>query len=129
MIFSEEKMKVGKLTIGEIKLDEDEKAALSLHPNFAILKYLDEEEAERDIELGLAKVRCEVRNKEEKKKIGNVEYEGYNNKKIRIDDECEEKESEKKERIEDAKERQVYNPIEKTFDFSKKKSDRHKRKL
>ena len=125
-VFSEErmkemiKMKVENMTIGKVELDEDEKAALSLHPNFAILKYLDEEENERDIELGLAKIRYEVRNREERKKVGNIEYEGFRNKKIKIEEDTN-KETEEKNKIEDAKERQVYNPIEKTFDFSKRR--------
>ena len=62
------KAKIGRLTIGNVEIDEDETAALSLHPNFAILKYLDEEEMERDIELGLTKIRLEKRNVEERKK-------------------------------------------------------------
>ena len=89
--FNEEKMKklikmnVEKMTIGEVKLDDDEKAALSLNPNFAILRYLDSEENERDIELGLTKIRYEVRNIEERKKIGDVEYEAYGNKRVKLD--------------------------------------------
>ena len=56
---------IEKLTIGNVNIDDDEKAALRLHPNFAVLKYLDEEEQERDIELGLTKLRFEARNREE----------------------------------------------------------------
>ena len=55
------KVQIDKLTIGDVKLDSDEKAALSLHLNFVIRKCIDEEERERDIELGLAKVRYEVK--------------------------------------------------------------------
>ena len=41
------------------------------------------------MELGVAKVRYKVRNMEDNKKIGFVEYEGYNNKSIKIDGEKE----------------------------------------
>ena len=65
--------------IGKVNLDGDEKAILRLNPNFAITKYLDEEEAERDVELGLAKIRYEIRKLSEEKK--NKEYDFEENRK------------------------------------------------
>ena len=47
IIFDEERFssmkeaETGRKTIGKVELDEDEKAALSLPPNFAIMKFLD----------------------------------------------------------------------------------------
>ena len=127
IIFNEEKFsslkaaEIGKLTIGSVEIDDDERAALCLHPNFAILKYLDEEEAERDIELGLTKLRLEARNREERKKQGNIEYEVSDGKRIRLDAEIESREKEREKEISDAKERQIFNPIEKVFNFSKRR--------
>ena len=66
-------------------IDEDEKAALRLHPNFAILKCLEEEDQERGIELGLAKIRMEAKSIEERKKLGYIEYEVTEGKRIRLD--------------------------------------------
>ena len=115
------KAEIGNLTIGKVKIDDDERAALSLPPNFAILKFLDEEEQERDIELGLSKLRLEARNIEEKNKLGNIEYEASEGKRIRLDCEIESREKEKERELYEAKERQIFNPIEKTFDFSKRR--------
>ena len=127
IIFDEEKVSELKtaniegFTIGNVKIDDDEKAALSLHPNFAIMKCLNEEEQERDIELGLTKLRLEARNVEERKKLGNIEYEVTEGKRIRLDAEIENREKEKERELSDAKERQIYNPIEKVFDFGKRR--------
>ena len=57
----------GKHTVREIELADNEKAALRLNPYFAILKY--DEEHERDIELGLTKIRYEAWNRENRKEI------------------------------------------------------------
>ena len=113
------KAKVNKLTIGEVAIDDDEIAALSLHPNFAILKCLDEVEHERDIELGLTKLRMEARNRQEREKIGSVEYEVSDGKRIKLDAEIQSREKERE--IREAKERQIYNPLEKIFDFGKRR--------
>ena len=115
------KANIDKLTIGKVKIDEDEKAALRLHPNFAVMNYLDEEEQERDVELGLAKLRMEARNIEERKKIGDIEYEGLDGKRIKLDAEIEDREKEKERELSDAKERQIFDPINKVFDFSKRR--------
>ena len=102
-------------------IDDDERAALRLHPNFAVLKYLEDEEQERDIELGLTKLRYEARNREERKKIGNVEYEISDGKRIRLDAEIETREREKERELIEARERQIFDPVSKTFDFSKRR--------
>ena len=117
IIFDEERFsklrvaKVDKLTVGKVDIDEDEKAALRLHPNFAILKCLKEEEQERDIELGLSKLRIESTSRAEKQKIGNVEYEVSEGKRIKLEAQPETREQEKEREIIDAKERHIYDPI------------------
>ena len=41
---------IGKVTVGEMNLDENEISILKLNPKFAVLKRLDDEIIERDIE-------------------------------------------------------------------------------
>ena len=43
-----EKEKCKVVTLGGLKLDEDEEAVLSLNPKFSVLKKLETEECERD---------------------------------------------------------------------------------
>ena len=124
MVFSKEIFKLketncGKRTVREIELADNEKAALRLNPYFAILKY--DEEHERDIELGLTKIRYEAWNRENRKEIGDIEYETREIKRIRIDAEIQDRNTERKREIEEAKERQIYNPLEKIFDFGKRR--------
>ena len=79
VVFDKEKMdmiikeNIDDQTIGKVILDEDERNILKLNPKFAIMKYLDEEQMERDVELGLAKLRYEIRNRKEREK--DEEYE------------------------------------------------------
>ena len=126
-IFNEEKFSkrkeaiIGKLTIGDVKINDDKRAALCLHPNFAIQKCLEEEKQERDVELGLTKLRLEAQNREEKEKIGNIEYEVSEGKRIRLEIEAETREKEKERDIMDAKEHQIYDPVHQVFDFSKRR--------
>ena len=61
--------------IGKVELDVDEKVILKLNQNFAIMKYFDGEQMERDVELGLSKLRYKIRNRKEEKKIVNTKYE------------------------------------------------------
>ena len=56
-----------------------------------------------------------------RKEIVDVEYETVENKRIKIDAEIQDKSTEKKREIEEAKERQIYNPLEKIFDFGKRR--------
>ena len=53
--------------IGKVELDDDEKVILKLNQNFAIMKYFDGEQMERDVELGLSKLRYKETEKKEKK--------------------------------------------------------------
>ena len=85
--FSEiEKETQDVIKIGKIDLDEDEKSILLLHPNFAVLRYLDEKEHERDAELGLAKLRYGARSKREKEALKEYDMGEQRKRKIRKTD-------------------------------------------
>ena len=83
-----------------------------------MLRKLERDNCENDAEIGLMKIRYDVRKKEKRKLETDVEYEGANGKKRKID--CET--YEEKDEIEDAIERQVYDPVKKVFDYSKKRT-------
>ena len=111
-------------TIGKVKLDESELEVLKLNPKFAIMKKLITTEMEHDTEMCLAKLRYEVRKIEElRTEIEREEAEfsyGSQSKKRRLNDELTPKEREE-EVIKDAVERQIYDPIAKIFDYSKRR--------
>ena len=114
-----EKDKFDVVTLGGLELDEEEKEVLRLNPKFAALKKLDKEECERDVEVGLMKIRLEVKRREKYKLENDVEYTDADGKKRKID--CEEFDEEKED-LDDALERQVYDPVTKTFDYSRKRT-------
>ena len=58
------KQEVTSEVIGKEKLDEERKEILKLNPLFAIMKYLNEKQMERDVELGL----LNLRNRKEREK-------------------------------------------------------------
>ena len=69
-IFSGEEMRkirkeeISHELIGEIKIDEDEKAILDLNPKFAVMKRINNIEMCEDKELCLAKLRYEAHKRE-----------------------------------------------------------------
>ena len=106
--------------IGNVKLDTDEKAVLKLNPKFAVMSRLIDEEIERDIEVGLAKMRLELKRLREKELENQVEIEIPEGKKLKLSGENNEKEKEeekieKEELLEDAKSRQIFGPVRKNF--------------
>ena len=90
------------IAIGKVSLDKDEKAILRLNPNFAITKYLDEEEIKRDVELGLAKMRYEIRKRKEEKYLEEYDISEIRKKKMKKTDMAT-KMKERDKDIEDAK--------------------------
>ena len=98
--------------IGDVELSEEEKKVLRLHPKFALLQDLDMEDMELDIELGCAKLRYQIGRENEEKVVdasGNL-----------IEEDISEEEEEKLIEIE-AKSRQIFDPLTKSFDYRKKK--------
>ena len=77
--------------IGNVKLDTDEKAVLKLNPKFAVMSRLIDEEIERDIEVGLAKMRLELKRLREKELENQVEIEIPEGKKLKLSGENNEK--------------------------------------
>ena len=77
--------------IGNVKLDTDEKAVLKLNPKFPVMSRLIDEEIERDIEVGLAKMRLELKRLREKELENQVEIEIPEGKKLKLSGENNEK--------------------------------------
>ena len=94
--------------VGDIDLPANQKKALKLHPKFAILQRLDEDEMEYDMELGFAKLRYEL-SRESDEKLDEAD-----------EQEITEEEEEIMEEIE-ARSRQVFDPEMKTYDNRKKR--------
>ena len=124
-IFDETKFKEVKqkeievVMLGDVSLDEEEKEIMKLNPKFSVLKKLEKEEIENDIEIGLMKARYEVEKRKKYKIETDVEYESYGNKKIKLEVD---NYDEEKEDLNDAIERQVYDPLTKVFDYSRKRT-------
>ena len=91
-----------------LEVDDEERAAASLHPKFAILPRLSIEDFWQEMELGFAKLRYEL-SREKGEKLDDEE-----------EIELTEEEKEKYEEIE-AKSRQFFDPEEQTFDYRKKR--------
>ena len=109
----------------EIKLSEEEKAVLRLHTKFSVVQVLTENDIEFEQELAYAKIRLERRREieEQQKRIEDEEPpllevppEGEMDEKERERKMIEKEKADDKSREEDARERQIYNPIEKVFD-------------
>ena len=128
-IFNREKMcemKPQNIThklIGEIKIDEDEKRVLDLNPKFAVMKKLQQIEMEQDIELGLGKIRYELTRLNKKRRDEEIEETNYGirreRKRMKIEERIKEEED---EIMEDAKSRQIFDPITLKFNYSKKRA-------
>ena len=102
-----------------MSLDEDELSILKLSPKFAILSKLEDETIERDIEISIAKMKYEIRRQKDMELLDSVDHEFKLDKKAKLDDNCE---SEVENEINEAKERQVFDPLKKVFDFSKRRA-------
>ena len=111
--------------IGDIKIDEDERSMVKMNPKFAIQRKLRLIEQEQDTELCLAKLRYEIKKIEQwRKELEKEESEyGYGNqtKKRRIENKLSPKEEED-EVIKEAKDRQIFDPVKKSFNYSKRRT-------
>ena len=107
--------------VGNIKIDEDERKVLDLNPKFAVLKKLELLEIEQDVELGLGKLRYEVGRMMKRQKDDEIEEVNYGIRKERKRMKLEEKNKEEEEEImEDAKSRQIFDPLSHKFNYSKR---------
>ena len=106
-------------TLNGLELEDDEKLILKMNPKFAVMRRLDSEVIENDIEVGFSKARFEVKKFERNKLEADIEYENADGKKAKIEKGIE---KEKEDEIMEAMERQVFNPKEKTFDYSKRRT-------
>ena len=133
-IFTEEKREISEkgeqdaISIGKIDLDEDERAILRLNPKFAVTRYLEEEEQERDIELGLAKLRYEIRRLNDKKELEEYDMGEERKRKIRkvkdktyTADTSNYKDRDKEE-LEEARTRMIFEPTTKQFNYAKRRT-------
>ena len=108
------------IVVGNVSLDEDEMSVLRLGPKFAILSRLEDETIERDIEVAVTKMKYEIRRQKEIELLRQVDNEASQvSKKTRYDENCD---SETEEEVSEARERQFFDPINKIFDFSKKRA-------
>ena len=86
---------------------------------------LVDEEIERDIEVGLAKMRLELKRIREKELEAQVDLENADMKRLKLSGEKERNiengETEKEELLIDARNRQIFDPIGKVFDYSKRR--------
>ena len=110
--------------IGKVKIDSDEKSILELNPKFACLKKLVNEDMEQDIEMSAAKIRYEVRKRQDL--IREIEEEETNygiagERKRRKLDNSLNKQEEEEEILKDAKARQIFDPISRKFNHSKRR--------
>ena len=106
-VFSDKKYKNLKketydvLTIGDVSLNEDEKAVLKLHNKFSVLENIKKGGIDGDQEAAIAKLRME--------KTKDEEYEGYT------------EEERKEDEILNAQNRMIYDPCERVFDGRKRR--------
>ena len=102
--------------IGDIELDNDEITVLKLNPKFGAMKKLDKETTEAEIEVGLSKLRYEICQREMQQRREEIEFENSEGKKQKI-----ERKTYEEQIIEDAKDRQVFDPLLKRLDLAKKR--------
>ena len=110
--------------IGEVKIDEEERSIFDLNPKFAIMKKLDKIEMEQDVEVCLSKLRYEIRRIEElirELEIEETEFGiGSQSKRRKLENTMTPKEEEE-ESVKDAKQRQIFDPITRVFNYSKRR--------
>ena len=106
--------------IGDIELSENEMKVLKLHPKFAILPRLVEGGLDLDEELANSKLRMQLHKEIEERK-GKKEKEDKGNN--LTEEHLEKSDKERIEEIElEAKSRQVFDPIEKTYNERKRRA-------
>ena len=114
-------------SIGGIMLSDDEKEVLKLHPKFGVMERLDSTGMEIEAEMGAAKYRYNIIKEDEvmyEEDYGDGvidDNDAPKDKKRRLLDKEEEEMMEQMEMLE-AEERQVFDPVSLTFDYSKKKA-------
>ena len=113
------KENVEGVIVGNVSLDEDELSIIKLSPKFAVLSKLEDESIERDIEISIAKMKYEIKRQKELELFEEVDMDIMDNKKVRFDDTVEE---ETENEVNEVRERQVFDPIGKIFDFSKRRA-------
>ena len=106
--------------IGEVKLDQDERALLMLPPKFATRRKLDTLDMRTDFEMGAAKVRYQIHKEDSYKEIEEEENVDENICKRRRQLAVEETEDMDKMDMTEAEGRRVYDPISMTFDHGNK---------
>ena len=103
--------------IGEVKLNENEKETLKLHPKFAVRQKVTEEQFELDMECGFAKLRWEIGGDESREERREVKEGGRcgaaDSKKESTEAEIQEEEI--------ARSEMIFDPEEKTYDARKMK--------
>ena len=104
--------------IGDVELDEDERSILKMNPKFAVMKRIRLEDIETEIEIGFSKIRYEIAKRKTEKLEEGIEFESLDGKKRKIEAGYD---NSKESIVEEARLRQVYDPIGKTFDYSKKR--------
>ena len=106
-----EKEKYEVKIIGDIELDEKEMQVLKLHPKFAVMPRLWEGGLDAEEEMANSKLRMQISKELEEKKNRDAEE---------IADKTVEKEPSEEERVQEieneARSRQVFNPVDKIFD-------------
>ena len=100
---------IERTKIGDVETSEAEDSVLKLQPKFAVLRKLENVEMETELEMGCGKGKYQLL-AEINEKLENEEEE-------EPDEETREKMEE-----EEARSRQVYKPLEKTFDYRLKRT-------
>ena len=104
------------VSIGDIELSEEEKSVLVLNPKFAAMRKICLEATEREIEIGNTKIRYEVRQREIQRRQEEIEFESSEGNKRKI-----ERKSYEECVVEDAKDRQIFDPLTNTLNLAKKR--------
>ena len=125
-VFNREKMikmkpkAIAHKIIGKVEISDDERKVLDLNPKFAVMKKLERIDMEQDIELGMAKIRYEITRINKRIRDEEIEETNYGIKKQRKRMKIEERNAEdEKEIIENAKSRQIFDPLSYKFNYSK----------
>ena len=97
--------------VGEVKIDSDEEAAMKLPPNFSVMQKLPKDGLAYEQEAAYAKLRMDLRRKREQEEAESCDHAH------RAEETAEELEKRKESNEEEeAKSRQVYDPINGEFD-------------
>ena len=110
-------------TIGEVNLDEDERALLKLPPKLATRRKLEFADMRTDIEMGAAKIRYDTHKENSFKDIGE-EDEIEDNRKMKRRKQLTEEERKDMEQMDEieAEGRRVHDPMTKHFDHGNRRA-------